>query len=161
MTGRDVARADPRDWAAARDVRLRALADTPDAFASTWAGESVLDEAAWRSRLGAAAWFLAWRDGRPVGVAVGVDEPDVDDARMLVSMWVAAPERGSGIADALVDAVTGWAREDGARVLTLWVVDGNARARRFYGRLGFTPDGARKPLPGRPELLESRLRRSW
>jgi len=38
-------------------------------------------------------------------------------------------------------------REAAARehtVMTLWVMSGNARARRFYQRLGFTPDGGER-----------------
>ena len=49
--------------------------------------------------------------------------------------------------DRLVEAVLGWAREDGAQAVALWVVDGYERARRFYTRLGFRPTGERGPLP--------------
>lgn len=155
----EVARAGPDDWREARSVRLRALTDAPGAFASTHAREAAFDEAIWRERLVGSAWFLARRDRRPVGIAVGIAEPDVPDARMLVAMWVAPERRGDGTAVALVDAVVGWAREDGARLLTLWVVDDNERARRFYARLGFRPDGSRQPMPNRSSIEESRLRR--
>lgn len=30
----------------------------------------------------------------------------------------------------------------------LWVLEGNARARRFYHAHGWTPDGARRPFMG-------------
>src|ERR1035437_9937866 len=40
------------DWRALRDIRLAALADAPDAFASTYASEGGLHAADWRGRVG-------------------------------------------------------------------------------------------------------------
>ncbi|MCX4524198.1 MULTISPECIES: GNAT family N-acetyltransferase [unclassified Streptomyces] len=45
---------------------------------------------------------------------------------------------GSGVGRALMAEVLGRAPYPGLR---LWVVEGNARARRFYERAGFAPDG--------------------
>lgn len=152
------------DWRAARAVRLRALADAPGAFASTLGREEAFDEAEWRSRVSANAWFLAGTvdDGgdHAVGLACGIPEPGDPGGRHLVGMWVEPGRRGTGVADRLVAAVTEWAREDGARRLALWVVDGNPRARRCYERLGFTPTGERQPLPGDPSVMESRMIRT-
>ncbi|MEJ2860703.1 GNAT family N-acetyltransferase [Actinomycetospora flava] len=151
-----IRRAAADDWVAARDVRLRALADAPGVFASTLAREQAYDEAEWRRRVSTHAWFLAG----DVGVAVGVPEPDDPDGRHLVGMWVAPEYRGHGVADALVDAVVGWARDEGAVRLALWVVDGNPRARGFYERHGFVATGERGPLPSDPAVTESRMTRS-
>ena len=51
-----------------------------------------------------------------------------------------------------------WARRARAEYVALWVVDGNDRALGFYERLGFEATGERQPLPGRPDLTESRMR---
>jgi RimJ/RimL family protein N-acetyltransferase len=37
-------------------------------------------------------------------------------------------------------------RKEGFRRVTLWVLEGNARARRFYEAAGLVPDGARQLL---------------
>jgi ribosomal protein S18 acetylase RimI-like enzyme len=37
-------------------------------------------------------------------------------------------------------------------------VDRNDRALGFYERLGFEATGERQPLPGRPDVMESRMR---
>lgn len=46
------------------------------------------------------------------------------------------------------------------RVQTLWTLEGNAPARRFYERRGFVTDGAQKvfDVPGQP--IEIRYRRT-
>ena len=58
----------------------------------------------------------------------------------------------------LIDAVAGHARTDGAASLTLWVTDGNDRARAFYQRAGFRPTGRRQPVPRQaPDLWEEEM----
>jgi ribosomal protein S18 acetylase RimI-like enzyme len=73
----------------------------------------------------------------------------------LVSMWVSPAARGRGVADDLVAAVCGCARADGAKRLTLWVTDVNARAQAFYQRLGFRSTGRRQLVrPDEPDHWE-------
>jgi GNAT superfamily N-acetyltransferase len=105
--------------------------------------------------------FIAWQDGEPAGLAgafvVPQEElpPGVRRAWHLVSMWVSPAQRGTGLAERLVQAVTGAARADGATRLILWVTDVNERARAFYGRLGFRPTGARQLVrPDEPDHWE-------
>jgi ribosomal protein S18 acetylase RimI-like enzyme len=160
-----VRRAHPDDWATVRDVRLAALADAPDAFASTLAGEAGQPEAEWRARIGALPWFLGFRDGEPAGLIAALPPqpgPDQDPAWHLVSMWVSPDARGAGLADLLVGAVTEHVRQAGAARLTLWVTVGNDRARAFYRRMGFTPTGRRQlyPRPGAADLDEEEFGRA-
>ena len=144
-----VRRLGPEDWKLLRDIRLTALAEAPYAFSSTLAREQGFSEAKWRSRLAETAYFAAWQDGEPAGLAAGLDDA-ADPARPhLVSMWVSPPARGRGVADAVVAAVAGWARDQGAVALLLWVTDANPRARAFYQRMGFRSTGLRQLV--RPE----------
>ena len=58
-------------------------------------------------------------------------------------------------------AALGRLTELGYRQATLWVLDSNARARRFYAAAGFQPDGAVKVDDSRGfPLAEVRYRRS-
>ena len=59
------------EWAVYKDLRLRALADSPDAFGSTLAKEQNRSDAEWASRLAAGvnSWDLplvAEVDGKPI-----------------------------------------------------------------------------------------------
>jgi RimJ/RimL family protein N-acetyltransferase len=155
----EVRRAALDDWEAVRATRLRALADAPYAFASTLAREAAFDSREWRRMVGGGDWFLAWVGDQPIGIAAGVADDHLPEERHLVAMWVSAAHRGSTAATQLVEAVCDWARAQGAGAVTLWVADGNLRARRFYERLGFRSTGRRQPLPSAPEVGEEQLRR--
>ena len=64
------------------------------------------------------------------------------------------PERwGRGAGRALCEHAFGEAAARGHTSMTLWVMSGNARARRFYEHLGYAADGATRTnsqLIGRP-----------
>lgn len=170
----------PADWVAVRAARLTALAQSPDAYASTLEREQAFDEQKWRERLAETAYFGAW-DAQPEPRLVGLvatfpEHPAGDDGLAdggpagsgkaaagwhLVAMWVAPERRGRGIADQLVGAVCRLARQQGAAQVALWVADANPRARAAYRRLGFRLTGDRGLLrptgPGEPELWEERM----
>ncbi|THC40087.1 GNAT family N-acetyltransferase [Massilia sp. Mn16-1_5] len=142
------------EWPLYRALRLRALADAPDAFGSTLAEEETRSDAdwAWRLNLGAASNrdlpLVAQLAGEPVGLAwAKVDA--ADPARVnLFQVWIAPQARGHGLAGALLDAALAWARGTGARAMQLGVVCGNDAARRLYERAGFRDIG--EPEPQRP-----------
>jgi ribosomal protein S18 acetylase RimI-like enzyme len=154
-------RARAADWEALRQLRLRALADAPDAFASTLDAELALPAEVWRQRAEggpASATFIAGKDGVDVGLAGVFAEPDPPGSMHLISMWVDPRHRRQGVARALIDLVIGWAAERRASEVVLWVADQNDAARRLYERLGFRPTGERQPLPSNPARSESCMR---
>jgi ribosomal protein S18 acetylase RimI-like enzyme len=129
----------PEDWRLWREVRLAALTDAPDAFGSTlayWSGDGDT-ERRWRKRLRDVPLNLvALVDGLPIGQVSGTAVGE--DGRVeLISMWVSPRQRGTGIANALVEAVAEWARGVGACEIRLSVRRGNDRAIRRYLRSGF------------------------
>ena len=136
------------DWAAFRDVRLRALADAPEAFGSRLADWADAPEERWRARLDAVELnLLARSGGKHVGMASGA--VDGDDAE-LISMWVDPTVRGHGVADALSAAVVGWA-DNAGRTTYLMVRSDNARAIAAYKRAGFVDLGVPDGQAGPPE----------
>ncbi|MDQ4490203.1 GNAT family N-acetyltransferase [Sinomonas sp. ASV486] len=88
----------------------------------------------------AGRFALARCGGRVVGFA-GAGPARDDDApapEQLYAVYVLAEMHGTGAGRALVERVLG------DRPACLWVFEDNPRARAFYAKLGFAPDGARK-----------------
>jgi GNAT superfamily N-acetyltransferase len=149
------------DWEALRELRLRALADAPDAFASTLQEEAALPEQVWRQRAQGGAGsvsFIAREDGVGIGMAAIFAVANAPGRVHLVGMWVDPRHRRRGVAQALVERAVRWAKQRQAREVILWVADHNLPARLLYERVGFQPTGERQPLPSNPALSESMLR---
>jgi ribosomal protein S18 acetylase RimI-like enzyme len=147
------------DWASFRELRLRSLLDSPEAFGSTYGEESSQTEHAWRDwaagrwRGGTAAVFAGRADdGTVVGTATGAEYEAETGVAHVYAMWVAPDARGAGVGRALVDAVAGWARDRGCDRLILSVTESNEIARRFYGACGFVDTGERDALREDSEL---------
>lgn len=145
----------PDEWRTYRDLRLRALADSPDAFESTFARERVRPDEEWARRLMAAAGsssdapLVAYRGDVAAGLAwVRVPETAPDVAQ-LFQVWVAPEHRGHGVGQLLLQAAASWARYAGARTLALDVTCGDTPAMRLYLRAGCVPFGEPEPIrPG-------------
>jgi len=151
----------PDEWRVYRDLRLRALQESPDAFGSTFAQEVRRTDDDWASRLSRGARssrdlpLVAEVNGKASGLAWARIEEDAPDIAHLHQMWVAPDRRRQGVGRALLEAVVGWARSAGAHVVVLDVTSGNSEAVRLYERAGFVPIGNQKPLrPG--SALQSR-----
>lgn len=89
--------------------------------------------------------LVAERDGRVAGwgcYGPGRDA-DVDaGAAELYAIYVRPELLSTGVGRALMDALTSRAADDDYTSMTLWVLAGNERARCFYAKAGFVPDGA-------------------
>jgi len=141
------------DWADFREIRLRSLLDTPDAYGSTYGEESANTDRAWRDwaagrwRGGTAAVFAGRAEGGAlVGTATAAAYDAEEDVAHVYAMWVAPDARGAGVGRALLDAVERWARDRGSGRLALAVTERNEGARRFYEACGFVDTGDRDPL---------------
>lgn len=162
------------------EVRTARVADAEDLARVHVAGwqhayrglmpDDYLDGLDWRDRLeqrrailagGTVSTFVAVRRGDVVGFAAHGPSRDDDLAGQQVeevyAVYVLEAALGQGVGAALLDRCLA-AAPPGAAV-TLWVLEGNTRARRFYERHGFVADGAVKTysVAGR-ELPELRYR---
>jgi ribosomal protein S18 acetylase RimI-like enzyme len=128
-------------------LRLRALAEHPEAFTSSHDEESSKPVAAMAARLaphGAEAVWGAFADGRLVALAGLARETRIKNRHKatVFGMYVAPECAGRGIGAALLAQVVGEARrQPGLRQLVLTVTDGNAAAVRLYEKAGFRSFG--------------------
>lgn len=133
------------DWEDFRAIRLRSLADSPDAFGSTLAREQGFTEDDWRRRLGGPVYVV----DDPAPVAIG-GIFDHDGVPHVWGMWTDPAHRGRGQARAILDALIppGTAAE-----LDVNVTNGDART--VYERYGFVGTGEVAPLrPGSEQRIE-------
>jgi ribosomal protein S18 acetylase RimI-like enzyme len=157
----EVRRVRPDEWRALRDLRLRALQDTPTAFGGTYAASAARPDDWWvdwargSAEAETQALFVAADGGRLVGLA-GTFREERD--WVVFSMWVEPAYRGAGAGHALLERVVAFARERGATEILLSVTDGNDAARALYERYGFVDTGATEPLASHPELLVREMR---
>jgi ribosomal protein S18 acetylase RimI-like enzyme len=105
--------------------------------------------------------WVAEEAGTIVGFAsVGParDEDAERDQEEIYSIYLDPAKWGKGVARDLMRTVVG--AFPAGTPMTLWVMADNARARHFYRRHGFSPDGAeRLEDVGGAQLLEVRYRR--
>lgn len=148
----------PELWRAYRDVRLAALIDSPRAFWATYAEEARRSDEEWQAFVEHALVWLALHGDRPVGL-VGLYHSDDQPAEEvhLVQMWVASSARGSGVADALVEAALDHARRHGWTRVRLEALRENRRAWDFYLRRGFVPTGETAAMPWDPSAVEEAM----
>jgi GNAT superfamily N-acetyltransferase len=105
---------------------------------STAAREEVHDmpPAGWR-------FTRKWVVGFVTGTNSLIGMADIVSDLLEAGVWhigllvVATRLHGSGVAQSLYEHLESWARGSGARWLRLGVVEGNARAERFWERHGF------------------------
>ena len=137
----------PGEGGRLRGIRLRSLHDAPDAFGSTYEETDARPDESWRAQIEALATFVAVSDGRDVGIVRGSPFEGRPGAAILLSMWVDAAARGTGVGDGLIDAVIDWARSAGFDRIYLDVADDNEPAIGLYARKGFERTGATGSLP--------------
>jgi RimJ/RimL family protein N-acetyltransferase len=150
----ETVRVTPDDWQLWRGLRLAALANAPEAFASTlaeWSGAGDTEQR-WRARLEEVALNLVMTcEGEAVGM-VSASAPRDDQPVAVLSMWVAPVRRGCGVGDEAIRRVLSWVREYfPASGVELSVKVHNEHAIRLYQRHGFVASG-RSPY-GRDEML--------
>jgi ribosomal protein S18 acetylase RimI-like enzyme len=81
------------------------------------------------------------------------------DTAELYALYVAPAWWSTGAGRALMGAVLAALGEARYLKVVLWVLEDNVRARRFYERAGFAPDGATNVLAGLGGVLEVRYAR--
>jgi GNAT superfamily N-acetyltransferase len=140
---------------------VRAYEESWDAALAGLAGRPLRELSPYEERLqafrktfgaglppGAGAW-VADADGEIVGVAVR-SGPELRSLYIVPRAW------GTGAAQALMGAALAAIGADGHVEATLWVVEENPRARRFYEREGWEPTGETRASELGPAELKYR-----
>jgi GNAT superfamily N-acetyltransferase len=152
-----VARVQVASWRVAyRGLMPQALIDAQD---------EDKRRALWQRVLGASEHgvHVAVRAGQVIGfcqLVLSRDAAAPAGTGEVAAIYVDPEHWRSGAGRALLKAGVGLALQRGYRALTLWVLEANSAARRFYERQGLAPDGETKlDIRAGGTLFEVRYRR--
>ena len=136
MTVRQLGRGDAAIF---RGLRREALLTNPEAFVSTVAYLDSQSDDDLADRLETLPTFVAFNGDTPCGLMAYMREtgPALDHRAVLINVFVTPDARGSGVADALLEALLKTARDEGILQVELGVTVENTRAIAFYQRSGF------------------------
>ena len=98
--------------------------------------ESTEQSITLRRSLTGATWFLAERAGVPVGAIAGWLDPGATG--VIEDVFVHPDHRGHGIATAMIAALTGRLRTQGARTVVI-AATADDTPKHLYAGLGFRP----------------------
>ncbi len=101
---------------------------------------------------------LTGPEGQVVGTVAAVPDSDETSRAQLLRLYVDPGHWGRGIGRRLHDSALGHLRDAGYRVVVLWVLERNVRARAMYERWGWraTP-GRQTDYPGVTEVCYLRM----
>lgn len=125
-----------------RKIRLEALERHPETFQATYESAAELPLDAYVQRLRQYALFGGFIGDELCGF-VGfypLTNPKISHKGLMWGMYVTENARGTGLAEAMVEAVVDYARDKVEQIL-LSVIEDNERAKRFYEKMGFEPYG--------------------
>jgi GNAT superfamily N-acetyltransferase len=138
---------DESEWRLYRDLRLRALEESPESFSAQLADEVDHDEQFWRGRMDRYHQLLAERDGRPQGIASLGPYAAEPSAGEIFGLYVVPEARSTGVSWRLVEAAAALASGEGHRQLYYWVGIDNGRAIGFAKNFGFPLYRCPPPIP--------------
>ncbi|MFL6161799.1 MAG: GNAT family N-acetyltransferase [Jatrophihabitantaceae bacterium] len=146
-----------------REIRLRMLRDTPEAFLERYdevvqypIAEWIRRSHEWSAAQSVAAFASVDRWGRWWGFAAG---RVVEDRVLLYAMFVDPAVRGRSlqIGGRLIQAIGRWSRERNRSFVILWVLESNGRACGLYKRVGFNFTGQERPYAFDNRLTEHQM----
>lgn len=136
---------DESEWSVYRDVRLRALAESPDSFTATLADEADRDEQFWRDRMTRSHRLLAERGLIAQGIVSVAPYEHEPSAAEVYGLYVVPDARGTGVSWRLVEAAAALATQQAYLQLYYWVGTDNGRAVGFAYNFGFRTSDFRRP----------------
>jgi ribosomal protein S18 acetylase RimI-like enzyme len=135
-----------------KDLRLKALAESPDAFATTLESQRHHPDSEWLEMIATTAAseiaesLVAELAGQPAGIARCRLAAEDRTTGHIHSMWVDPQFRRRGVGGALLTFALSWLEQRGALSAELGVNERNDAAAALYRASGFAFTGATEPL---------------
>jgi len=146
------------EWARLRDIRLRALLDSPHAFGGTYENESNFDQSQWHIEFAKQTFLVASIDGMD-GAMMYVEnlEGDFGATCWIGGCWSDPDFRGMGLMKSMFAYVDKHAPTRDWLVQGLGVWTDNDLAIAAYEKLGFVEMGGPQPSNRQPGKFYQRM----
>jgi GNAT superfamily N-acetyltransferase len=148
----------PEHWTRLRDLRLAALAESPENLSGKLEEEKDFTEAQWREGFNKLTYLVASIDGVDVGM-INVEnlKGDFGATCWLGGLWLNPKYRGQGVARALFDYMDSVAKEKDWVVQGLGVMESNDNAIVAFEKFGFVRMGEPQESRGKPGYFYYRM----
>jgi RimJ/RimL family protein N-acetyltransferase len=105
--------------------------------------------------------YIALYRDTPVGL-MGIHpgrDNDLPDAGEIGSIYLHPDYFGKGYGQEMIEYAIVTLRQQGFKIITLWVLEENIRARRFYEKCGFSFDGTKEEIIIGKPLIKIRYKK--
>ena len=148
------ARALPEQWRRVADLRIKAISESPQWFASNFEKEQTRSEAEWRALLADFYWIIYTCEEKDVGImTVEKADPIRGTDSWLSGCWIEPELRGKGIMKKMIERLDEICRKEGWNSQGLGVWPNNEVAISAYTKSGFAKQGEPKPSRSKPGQL--------
>lgn len=146
------------DWARLRDIRLKALVESPHAFGGTYENESAFDEDRWRLEFVKQSFIISSVDGVD-GAMMYVEnlQGDFGATCWIGGCWSDPDFRGVGLMRAMFELLDKQATVRDWLIQGLGVWTDNELAITAYEKLGFVEMGGPQPSTRKPGKFYQRM----
>ncbi|MEX1001816.1 MAG: GNAT family N-acetyltransferase [Crocinitomicaceae bacterium] len=125
----------PAEWGKLKDIRIRAVTDSPQAFGDTLAETEERTESMWLEWIQNAKIYVIESSDR--FVALAIFKQDIDGVWMINGAWTDPAFRQKGLSKKLFEQIFKGAKEFGVTTIELGVNPIQEEAVNFYKSLGF------------------------
>ena len=144
----------PEQWRRIKDLRIRAISDSPQWFASNLEKEQARSEAEWRETIANSYWIIYTYEERDVGImTVEKADPIRGTDCWLSGCWIEPELRGKGIMAKMIEELDEISVKEGWLSQGLGVWPNNEVAINAYTKSGFVEQDEPKPSRSKPGQL--------
>jgi RimJ/RimL family protein N-acetyltransferase len=150
----------PSEWERLRDIRLRSLQESPEAFGSTFEVLNSYTHEQWQEMFRNLTWLVSNLEGYDIALmSIENLTGDFGSTCWIGSCWSDPMFRRRGALRSLFEYLDQNAQIRGWQVPGLGVFVENQGAMQAYQRLGFEPIGQPMPSTRKPEKMYQRMLR--
>lgn len=140
-------------------IRLAALSDSPNAFATTFDSANRRSLKDWSEQADSTATgtdrvtIFAFINNEPIGIAALYGDDQIRNSGEIIQFWVDPAHRGGLVAEKLIEEIFSRAGKHRFKCLSVWASKGNESAIQFFEKYGFELTHETQPFRPGSDLI--------